>query len=272
MYSSKKLSLRSMKSLLYIGVILILAGTIFSSCANRKNMVYFQKGEMDSVVESAELYEMKFRKGDFLHIQVSGATPEAVAIFNPLTEGVRGNYTGAYVHDNPQTAGYIVDNEGFISFPILGKIQIAGKTKLEVERILLKELEGHIDMPVINIRLRNFKVSVLGDVSNPGTFTIASERITLPEALGIAGDLNITARRKNVLVIRETNGVKQQFRIDLTKNEIFNSPAYYLQQNDVVYVEPNQAKMNTSKYSPFYSVLISVSSLIITTVVLITSN
>jgi polysaccharide export outer membrane protein len=235
-------------------------------------MAYFQKGEFDSIVESSELYEMKFRKGDYLHIQVSGATPEAVAIFNPLTEGVRGNYTGAYNSDNPQTAGYIIDNKGSINFPVLGKIEVAGKTKLEVEDILLTKLEGHIEMPVINIRLRNFKVSVLGDVAKPGTFTIASERITLPEALGIAGDLNITAKRKNLLVIRETNGVKQQFRIDLTRNEIFDSPVYYLQQNDVVYVEPNQAKMNTSKYSPVYSILISVSSLIVTTVVLITNK
>ena len=270
MYSSKKLSLRSMK-LLYTGVILIIAGTIFSSCANRKNMVYFQKGEMDSIVHSAELYEMRFRKGDFLHIQVSGATPEAVAIFNPIPTVTRENFNGAYTTDNPQTIGYIVDENGDINFPVLGKVPVAGKTKLELEKILLNELEGHIEMPVLNIRLRNFKVTVLGDVARPGTFTISSERITLPEALGIAGDLNITAKRRNVLVVREERGIKQQFRIDLTNNEVFDSPVYYLQQNDVVYVEPNQAKMNTSKFSPVYSVLISVSSLIITTVVLITN-
>jgi len=234
-------------------------------------MVYFQKGEFDSIVKSAELYEMTFRKGDFLQINVSGATPEAVAIFNPIQTVTRENFNGAYNSDNPQTVGYIIDDRGEINFPVLGKIAVSGKTKLELEQILLDELEGHIDMPVLNIRLRNFKVTVLGDVSQPGTFTISSERITLPEALGIAGDLNITAKRKNVLVIRETNGLKEQFRIDLTKNEVFDSPAYYLQQNDVVYVEPNQAKLNASKFSPVYSVLISVTSLIITTVILVTN-
>lgn len=243
-----------------------------TGCANRKNMVYFQKGEFDSIVESAQLYEMKFRKGDFLHINVSGATPEAVAIFNPIQTVTRENFNGAYTADNPQTVGYIIDNNGDINFPVLGKIPVAGKTKLELEKLLLEKLEGHIDMPVINIRLRNFKVSILGDVAKPGTFTISSERVTLPEALGIAGDLNITAKRKNILVIRETNGVKEQFRIDLTKNQVFDSPVYYLQQNDVVYVEPNQAKMNTSKFSPIYSVFISISSLILTAIVLITSN
>jgi polysaccharide export outer membrane protein len=261
-----------MKYSIYVKLIYVLALFCAVGCANPKKMVYFQEGESDSIIEATELYEMKFRKGDFLHIQVLGATPEAVAIFNPTPSSVRSNYTGSYGVDNPQTTGYIVDNAGNINFPVLGKIAVAGKTKLQVEKSLLEELEGHIDMPVINIRLRNFKISVLGDVAKPGTYTVSSERITLPEALGVAGDLNMTAKRKNILIIREINGVKEQFRVDLTKNEVFNSPVYYLQQNDVVYIEPNRAKMNTSKYSPLYSVLISVTSLIITTVVVITNN
>lgn len=262
-----------MKSFIQISLFFLVSSLVLSSCANRKNMVYFQKGELDSIVKSAELYEMRFRKGDFLHIQVSGATPEAVVMFNPLGDvNTRSAYSGQYIGDNPQVTGYIIDNEGNINFPVLGKIPAAGKTKLELENILLKKLQGHIDMPVINIRLRNFKVSVLGDVAKPGTFIISSERLTLPEALGIAGDLNITAKRKNILLIRELEGIKKQYRIDLTKNEVFDSPAYYLQQNDIVYVEPNQAKLNASKFSPVYGVLISVTSLIITTVVLITNN
>lgn len=236
-------------------------------------MVYFQPSENDTIAQGFEHYEMRFREGDLLHIDVSGATPEAVAIFNPIPNiSTRANYSGSYRSDNPQVVGYIIDSKGNINFPVIGKVKAAGKTKLELEKTMVEMLEGHIDTPIINIRLRNFKVSVLGDVKSPGTFTIASERVTLPEAIGIAGDLSITAKRKNVLVIRNTNGKKKEYRIDLTSNEVFNSPVYYLQQNDVVYVEPNQAKMNTSKFSPVYSVLISVSSLIITTVVLITSN
>lgn len=253
--------------------ILFAISTIITSCANPSKMVYFQPSENDTIAKGVELYEMRFRKGDFLHIDVSGATEEAVAIFNPIPNvSTRGNYTGRYQSDNPLVVGYVIDNEGNINFPVIGKVKAAGKTKIELEKTMVDMLEGHIDNPIINIRLRNFKISVLGDVRSPGTFTIASERITLPEALGIAGDLNITAKRKNILVIRSNNGKKEEYRIDLTSTELFNSPVYYLQQNDVIYVEPNQAKMNTSKFSPVYSVLISVSSLIITTVVLITSN
>lgn len=258
----------------YFFFILAIAGIFLgvSSCANPKKMVYFQPDETDTSITTLKPYEMRFNTGDFLYIQVSGATEEAQAIFNPMPGVLRETYTGNYHEDNPQTTGYIIDNEGNINFPVLGKIKAAGKTKLELERTLLEKLEGHLDNPVLNIRLRNFKISVLGDVKLPGTYTIATERVTLLEALGIAGDLNITAKRKNILVIRSINGKKEEYRIDLTKGEVFNSPVYYLQQNDVVYVEPNQAKMNTSKFSPVYSILISVSSLIITTVVLITSN
>lgn len=258
-----------MKKLLILFILAM--GLILPSCANRKKIVYFQSSEGDSTVMDLQSYEMRYRTGDFLYIQVAGATPEAVEIFNPEMAKLRETYTGDYRSDNPQTTGYIIDKEGNINFPVLGKIKAAGKTKLELEQTLLEKLDGHIDMPVLNIRLRNFKISVLGDVRSPGTYTIATERVTLLEAIGIAGDLNITAKRKNVLVIRSSYGKKQEFRIDLTKNDLFSSPVYYLQQNDVVYIEPNQAKMNTSKFSPVYSILISVSSLIITTVVLITN-
>tara|TARA_B100000508_G_scaffold118450_1_gene98504 strand:+ start:10253 stop:11038 length:786 start_codon:yes stop_codon:yes gene_type:complete len=261
-----------MKYNIYLKVLFLAAFFAVASCANRKKMAYFQPTEGDSTVTNLQSYEVRYRTGDFLYIQVSGATPEAVAIFNPSMTNLRETYTGVYRNDNPQTTGYIIDKEGNINFPILGKIQAAGKTKLELEKLLLKELEGHIDTPVLNIRLRNFKVSVLGDVKDPGTYTISTERVTLLEALGIAGDLNITAKRKNILVVRTNQGKKEEYRVDLTSNEIFSSPVYYLQQNDVVYVEPNQAKMNTSKFSPVYSILISVSSLIITTIILITSN
>ena len=162
------------KSIKYVFLLVLTMLVLSTGCANRKNMVYFQKGEFDSIVESAELYEMKFRKGDFLSIQVSGATPEAVAIFNPIQAVTRESFTGAYDVDNPQTTGYVVDGNGDINFPVLGKINVAGKTKLDLEQTLIEKLSEHIDMPVINIRLRNFKISILGDVAEPGTYTISS--------------------------------------------------------------------------------------------------
>ena len=260
-----------MKKTLQYLFLLSLVALLGTSCANRKKMIYFQEDEFDSIVRSAEQYTPRFRIGDFLQITISGASEEAVAIYNPLRLENRENFTGVYSSDNPQSSGYIINEEGNINFPVLGKIPAGGKTKLELEQYLAEALAEHIDLPVINIRLRNFRVTVLGDVLRPGTFIISSENITLPQALGISGDLSITAKRKNILVIRENDGVKEFFRVDLTKNEVFSSPAYYLQQNDVIYVEQNRAKLASAQFSPVYSVLISVTSLIIGIAVLLTN-
>lgn len=261
-----------LRSIKYIFLLSLTFLVLSTGCANRKNMVYFQKGDSQSDSSKYEIPELTYEQGDFLHIQVSGIPEELSSIYNPNASVSREAASGSYRNDNAQTTGYLIDKEGNINFPVLGKIKAAGKTKDELEETIVEKLEYHIDNPVINIRLRNFKVTVLGDVDNPGTFTISNERITILEAIGIAGDLNITAKRKNVLLVREENGKKKQFRIDLTKNNLFESSTYYLKQNDVIYIEPNRTKLNTSKYSPVYSVFISVSSLIITTIVLITNN
>lgn len=259
-----------MKSILYFGVLFCLMGTLFSSCANRKKMVYFQNLAIDSNSVNTPNFELRYRVGDFLAIQVSGAEPELLQYFNQ--EKVFGeNFTGNYAFDNPQTSGFTIMEDSTINFPLVGSVHAVGKTRIELTNELTEMLKKYIDNPILNIRLRNFKITILGDVQSPGTFTIMNERITLLEALGIAHDLNITAKRKNVMVIREEGNKKVTYRVDLTGTDLFSSPVYYLQQNDLVYIEPNQAKFNTSKYSPVYGVLISVTSLIITTVILITN-
>ncbi|MDX1653552.1 MAG: polysaccharide biosynthesis/export family protein [Brumimicrobium sp.] len=260
-----------MKNYLKLFSLLVVFSTFLVGCANRKNMIYFQDLPQNVVISDSVNFELKYKVGDFLAIQVSGAEPELLVYFNQ--ERLFGeNFTGNYAFDNPQTSGFTVMEDSTINFPLIGKIKAAGKTRIQLTNDLTVLLKKYIDDPVVNIRLRNFKITVLGDVAAPGTFTVTNERISLIEAIGVARDLNITAKRKNVLVIREENGRQITYRIDLTKDDLFNSPVYYLQQNDVVYVEPNQAKLNTSKYSPVYGVLISVTSLIITTVVLITNK
>lgn len=261
----------NMKNYLKLFSLLVVFSTFLVGCANRKNMIYFQDLPQNVVISDSVNFELKYKVGDFLAIQVSGAEPELLVYFNQ--ERLFGeNFTGNYAFDNPQTSGFTVMEDSTINFPLIGKIKAAGKTRIQLTNDLTVLLKKYIDDPVVNIRLRNFKITVLGDVAAPGTFTVTNERISLIEAIGVARDLNITAKRKNVLVIREENGRQITYRIDLTKDDLFNSPVYYLQQNDVVYVEPNQAKLNTSKYSPVYGVLISVTSLIITTVVLITNK
>ena len=142
---------------------------------------------------------------------------------------------------------------------------------MEATNLIKEKVSSYINNPVVNIQILNFKVTVLGEVKNPGTFKIPNERVTILEAIGLAGDLKITGLRKNILVIRDNNGQKTEFRADLTDNKLFNSPIYYLQQNDVVYVEPNTAsRVQSTVLKTTGGVLISLSSLIITTIALIT--
>ena len=253
---------------LFLFTFLILLGT---SCANRKKMIYFQ--DIDKVAfGEGQNREITFQPGDILSILVSAPDPEAAEPFNLSTDRLNnGGQIGLYTRDNTPLSGYSVGTDGTINFPILGKVEVAGKNREELEETLEKLLEDHLQYASVNVRLGNFKIAVLGDVRSPGTFSIVSGNASLPEVLGIAGDLNITAKRENVLVIREEGGEKIHYRVDLTGSELFSSPVYYLKQNDIVYVEPNQAKLTTAKFTPVYSVLISVTSLIITIAILLTN-
>jgi polysaccharide export outer membrane protein len=152
---------------------------------------------------------------------------------------------------------------------VLGKLQISGLTRSEVLNMIKQRIAVYIKDPIINLRIMNFKVSVQGEVNLPGTYTIDSERITLIEALSKAKDLTIYGKRNNILIIREIDGVKSYHRVDITKVDFIDSPFYYLDQNDVVYVEPNKNKINGAAVGPNAGVIISISSLLITLITLI---
>lgn len=241
---------------------------LLTSCASKKKMIYFQ-GSLENV--EAKNYTPVLMKDDLLSITVMGMDPEAVIPFNlPVTNNYNSN-TGGYSQGTPTPQGYLIDADGNIDFPVLGQISIAGLTRAEAKEVLKKRLADYINNPIVNIRILNFKITVLGEVKNPGTFTIPNERISLPEALGIAGDLSITGVRKNVIVIRDVDGKKTEYVVDLTSKELFSSPVYYLNQNDVVYVEPNRAKMNSSTINPGNAgIIISAISLVITVLALLT--
>jgi polysaccharide biosynthesis/export protein len=240
---------------------------MFSSCTSKKKMVYFQGGVNAS--NGTANYNPVFCLDDLLSITVMGADPESVTPFNLPVTTVSGNL-GSYTSGTPSPPGYLVDAEGMIDFPVLGKIKLAGIDRIQATELIKQKLGAYVKSPSVNIRILNYKITVLGEVKNPGTFTIPNERITLPEALGIAGDLNITGKRQNVLVIRDVNGKKTETRVDLTSTELFSSPVYYLQQNDLVYVEPNRAKINSSVINaPNVGIVISVISLLTTIAVLL---
>lgn len=238
------------------------------SCASRKEVVYYQN--IDSMPSSAKSnsYEIKIQPDDLLMIIVSADDPESALPFNLSTVSVP-SANGNSALGQQMIQSYLVDANGIINFPILGKLKVGGLTRTELLDLFQTKIAKYIHNPMINLRIMNFKVSVQGEVNLPGTFNVASERITLTEALSMAKDLTIYGKRNNILIIREIDGVKSYSRVDITKADFINSPFYYLAQNDVVYVEPNKNRVNASAVGANTGVIISVTSLLITLVTVI---
>ena len=244
---------------------------LFSSCASKKKFIYFNSTIPLSVSESNKNYNPVFKSDDLLSIYVTSSDAESVKPFNLQVNSLYQNNIGGYNVGAPAPPSFLVDPEGNIDYPILGKIKVAGLSRTQTIDLLKEKLKIYINDPVVILRINNFKVTVLGEVRNPGTYTIPNERITLLEAIGLAGDLTINGIRKNVLIVRDSDGKKSEFRIDLTSKDLFSSPVYYLQQNDLVYVEPNRAKINSSVINPSNAgIVISTISLLVSVLVLLT--
>lgn len=234
------------------------------SCANTRKSVYFN-GIRDTVLlNSAVAPSQVIQRNDLLSIIVTSLSPEATAIFNqgssPLssasTLGVSGQVTatgGVMASGSPinQATGYLVNQQDSISFPVLGAIKAGGLTKEQLQNEITQLLVAgkYLTSPIVTVRFMNFRVTVLGEVARPSTINVTSERISILEALGLAGDLTIYAKRDNVLLIREENGSKIIRRLNLNSPEILTSPYYYLRTNDVVYVEPNKARIASASRS-----------------------
>lgn len=250
---------------LHTGILLLIVSVLLlSSCATKKEVVYFQNtGDFETLVDKNS-FTPKFKVDDLVSIYVSTLDSEASAPFNLF----RGSSEGGV---RPEQVDYLVDKDGSIDFPVIGKVKIAGLSGEEVKALLRDKLSDYLKEPIINIRLRNFSISVLGEVRRPGTYPVDGERITIMEALGFAGDLTIKGKRENVMVIRDFDGTKVYTRIDLTKKEALSSPVYYLTQNDVVYIEPNKSAITASALDNRATIAVSIASILITgTILLIT--
>ena len=227
---------------------LFLSGMFFvilTSCTTPKNVVYFQDAGSYTQYKNIFPYEVFIRQDDMLAIMVNSQVTEAAVPYNmPMVN----YYVGGDTYGQQRLLGYLVDKDGNIDFPILGKIHVEGLSRNQLRDLLKAQLieGGHLTEPIITINFLNFKISVQGEVNRPGSFQVSGERITLLEALSMAGDLTIYGRRDAVAVIRETQGGRFILVNDLTSTEIFNSPCYYLQQNDIVYVEPNKRRIQQS--------------------------
>lgn len=237
-----------------------------SSCASKRDVVYFQDAGSFETIVNNNSFVPKFKVDDVVSIYISTLDAEASVPFNLFRGATEGGI-------RPEQVDYIVDMQGEIDFPVIGKLKIIGLSPEELRVLLRNRLSDYLKNPIINIRLRNFTVTILGEVNRPGTYQVNGEQITILEALGLASDLTIKGMRKNVLVIRDFEGTKVYTRIDLTSKGALDSPVYYLTQNDVVYVEPNKSAVTASSLDNRASILISIASVLITsTVILITRN
>jgi len=253
-------------------VILWIALLSFFSCSSQKKIAYLQDSYGDTLRSSSELYDARIKPKDLLTITVNTFDKEASLPFNLVYPTGSANVVNG---TSSETAiqKYLVDNEGYIDFPVLGKIKVADLTKNEVESSIKEKLKPYLkEVPVVIVRMVNYKISVLGEVNKPNTYTITNEKVNVLEALALAGDLTIYGKRDNVKLMRETSdGKRVVVTLDLTDKNLINSPYFYLQQNDVLYVEPNKTRTRNSRYSALtgqvlsgVSVLVSVASLVVT--------
>ena len=254
----------------YVAYLVVCMAVFFTACTSTKKIIYLQDVVPLKQQEIEQKYEVIIHGDDLLAIMVNSRDPELALPFNmPMVSYQLGSNTGG----QQRVLGYLVDTNGNIDFPILGEIHVEGLTRMQLTELIKNKLiEGDlIKDPIVTVQFLNFKISVMGEVGRPGSFTIAGDRITLLEALSMAGDLTIYGRRDRVGVIRENNGKRTILFHDLRSADIFNSPCYYLQQNDIVYVEPNKAKSGQSSINQNNSigVWVSVISLLTTIAVLI---
>lgn len=236
----------------YTGGLLLLFLLTHSSCVYHKQLVNFRHNGERTVSVPAEILnqlEPRIQPTDILHIQVNSYDEEAAQPFNRLRQGTGnqmlqgGNNSGGLNAQN--LFGYLVGYDGFIDFPVLGRVAVAGLSLSETRNLLLTMLQPYLKDAVVNVQFLNFKFTILGEVNKPFTYNVLNPRITILEAIGMAGDLSLYANRTNILVIREANGQREYGTIDLQSPEVFTSPYYYLSQNDVIYIEPLPQRIAT---------------------------
>lgn len=251
---------------LFFGITFIALSMLATSCVSRKKMVYFQ----EDISTEAQNFEPIFEPGDLLDIVINGSDSEIAADYNQ-SGALRQNFQNtSYENGVSANKGYLVFEDSTVTLPVLGEVKIGGLTREAATDTLMNKLKNHLTDATVSIHILNFKITVLGEVQNPGTFSVPNERINILEAIGVAKDLKITAKRNNVTVIRQEKGETKRYQVDLTSSTAFDSPAFYLKQNDVVYVEPNnKARYDASIMKATGGIIISATSLIISTLILL---
>lgn len=263
---------------LCIGIAVIVAAASCGVTKTSRNINYMQDVKGDTVMAMTSSDGILVQPKDMISIVVSSRTPELSAMFNLATASFRaGSGGGSGSSGNNQLLGYTVDNNGDIDFPMLGKLHVSGRNRWGVAQLVKDELRDRelLKDAVVTVDFMNFKVTVIGEVSSPGTYAVSGDKINILQALSMAGDLTIHGRRDNIQVSREENGKRYIYLVDLRTTDLFDSPAYYLRQNDIIYVEPNaiRAGQSTINENSFRSVnfwvslgtsLLSITSILLT--------
>ena len=232
------------KSFLFIGISMLL----LSSCVTTKNVTYFMDVPDTTkyrIMDHAAFYSPVIQPDDILQVSIQTLDPNATALLNQQNTA-NWQVTGASATGGSASggvSGYLVDKEGYVVLPLIGKVMVKGKSTDKVRDEIREKAAEFYKEPVVNVRFANFKITVLGEVARPSSYVMPNEKVTLLDALGMAGDLTIYGKRENVLLIREKEGKKEFVRFNLNNSQLFTSPYYYLQQGDVVYVEPNRARI-----------------------------
>lgn len=254
----------------FTSILLVLFSIVLcASCATSEEIAYFQDEPLENYEELEVNTDIVYKTNDKLSIIVSSIDPVAAVPFNlpTISEG----QSETVIQGSRKMQTYLVDKNGNIEFPVLGQLKIGGMARTEATEFLKEKLSEYLKDPIVNIRIVNFTITVLGEVRSPGTFVLEDEKVSLSEALGYAGDLTIQGRRDNVLLIRDNNGKKQYAQFDLTSINVLNSQNYYLTQDDVIYVTPNKAKVRSSTYNQNTALLISASSVLVALTAIIIS-
>ncbi|CAM4020216.1 polysaccharide biosynthesis/export family protein [Gillisia limnaea] len=247
-------------------IVVLIGFLILTSCSTRKEIVYFQGSEKLENMKSLMEFEPVFEVNDILHVKVSSLNEEVVAPFQMTTGG---QSQGGGGQQNPSLMGYMVDVDGNIQFPVLGKVPAAGRSRSELESYLTEEIKTYVTDPVVAVRLLNFRVVVLGETGE-SVVQVENERISVPELLATVGGITYDGMRDNILIIREVDGVKTIGRVDMTSTDVFSNPFYYLKQNDIVYVEPTLRKVKSAGFITSYTGLLSLGTTIFSLIILFT--
>lgn len=244
--------------------------TFVYSCVPKNKILYMQ--DIDSSLTTNELnFKSLIKKDDILRITVTSKDMELVKPFNQFVNPT--NQNDLNVIGQSQIFGYLVDNTGKIVFPVIGEVLAAGTTREDLTNLIQSKIRnGLVNDAVVDVRIVNFKITVLGEVNKPGTFNLEHNRITLLQVLGLAGDLTIYGNRKNITILRDIDGIQTSNRVDLTNSSFIDSDFYYLQQNDVVLVEPNYAQVQAAGFNRNASLFVSIASVLLSLIVIISRN